>query len=187
MKYLFIFIIIKITILFSFNLFAKNGPVTDLNLPRFVSLKSSDVNLRVGPSTNYPILIKYIQNNLPVEIIDEFDVWRKTKDYDNNIGWIHKSLIKGDRFGLVNHNLTLKKNIYNRPKGKIIGIIYKNNIIKLEKCLINWCYINHKKIEGWISKEHIWGVYPKEKYNLGFMQPLINQYWKILESSWFNQ
>ena len=79
MKYLFIFIIIKITILFSFNLFAKNGPVTDLNLPRFVSLKSSDVNLRVGPSTNYPILIKYIQNNLPVEIRSDItpETWTK--------------------------------------------------------------------------------------------------------------
>ena len=60
-----------------FDIYAKQGPVTNLQLPRFVSLKSNDVNLRVGPSVNYPIELKYTQNNLPVEIIDEFDVWRK--------------------------------------------------------------------------------------------------------------
>ena len=79
------------------NLYANKGPVTNLDMPRFVSLKSNDVNLRVGPSVNYPIELKYTQNNLPVEIIDEFDVWRKVKDYTNNTGWLHKSLLKGDR------------------------------------------------------------------------------------------
>ena len=74
----------------------KKGPVTNLGLPRFVSLKSDDVNLRVGPSMNYPIELKYTQNDLPIEVIDEYDVWRKVKDHENNIGWLHKeSLIKG--------------------------------------------------------------------------------------------
>ena len=65
------------------NLYANKAPVTNLEMPRFVSLKSNDVNLRVGPSVNYPIELKYTQNNLPVEIIDEFDVWRKIKDSEN--------------------------------------------------------------------------------------------------------
>ena len=86
------------------NLYAKKGTVTNLELPRFVSLKSNDVNLRVGPSINYPIELKYIQINLPVEIIDEFDVWRKIKDQQDNQGWLHKSLIKGDRFVLTINN-----------------------------------------------------------------------------------
>ena len=69
--------------LISFNLYAKTGSVTGLEIPRFVSLKSNDVNLRVGPSTNYPIALKYISENLPVEIIDEFDVWRKAREKKN--------------------------------------------------------------------------------------------------------
>ena len=87
--------------LFNLKLYAETGLVTGLKIPRFVSLKSNDVNLRVGPSINYPIDIKYIQKNLPIEIIDEFDVWRKIKDHEKNIGWLHKSLIKGDRFVLT--------------------------------------------------------------------------------------
>ena len=69
----------KLTILifilcFSFNLYGKTGSVTGLDIPRFVSLKSDDANIRVGPSVNYPIKLKYVFQNLPLEIIDEFDV-----------------------------------------------------------------------------------------------------------------
>ena len=66
----------------SLNIYANTGSVTGFELPRFVSLKSNDVNLRVGPSINYPIKLKYIKKNLPVEVIDEHNVWRKIKDHD---------------------------------------------------------------------------------------------------------
>ncbi len=173
---------IIIFIFFSLNIYAETGSVTGFELPRFVSLKSNDVNLRVGPSINYPIKIKYIQKNLPVQIIDEFDVWRKIQDHKNNIGWIHKGLIKGDRFILTINKNENVKNIYNRPNGKIVGIIKSNNILNLEHCLVDWCYISHIDISGWISKDFIWGIYKDEIYNKSIYQPIINQYWKFLES-----
>ena len=179
-----------ITILFTiicFDIYAKKGPVTNLQLPRFVSLKSNDVNLRVGPSVNYPIELKYTQNNLPLEIIDEFDVWRKIKDSENNIGWLHKSLIKGERFVLTVNKNNYVKSIYNRPNGNQIGMVEKNNILRLESCLQNWCLVSHQKIRGWLSKEFIWGVYESEVYNQSLFQPIINQYWRVLESKLFNQ
>ena len=169
--------------LLSVNLYAKKGPVTNLNLPRFVSLKSNDVNLRVGPSINYPIEITYIQENLPIEVIDEFDVWRKIKDHKDNVGWLHKSLIKGERFILTINQKENKKNIFNRPKGQIIGIVENNNILRLESCLINWCYVSHKNIKGWISKNYIWGVYQNEVYNKKFYQSIINQYYSSTRCS----
>ena len=180
---------ILITILFTIlclDIYAKKGPVTNLELPRFVSLKSNDVNLRVGPSVNYPIELKYTQINLPVEIIDEFDVWRKIKDNENNIGWLHKSLIKGDRFVLTVDKKNVTKIIYSRPNGNQIGMVEKNNILSLESCLKNWCLVSHQKIRGWLSKEYIWGVYETEVYNQSLFQPIINQYWKVLDSKFFN-
>ena len=179
-----------ITFLFTlicFDIYAKKGPVTNLQLPRFVSLKSNDVNLRVGPSVNYPIELKYIQNNLPVEIIDEFDVWRKIKDSENNIGWLHKSLLKGNRFVLTVNKKNSTKNIYDRPNGNQIGIVEKNNILKLESCLKNWCLVSHKEIRGWLSKDFVWGVYATEVYNQSLFQPIINQYWKVLDSKFFSK
>ena len=178
----------KILITFLFvlicsNLYGKKGPVTNLQLPRFVSLKSDNVNLRIGPSLNYPLVLKYTQKNLPIEVIDEFDVWRKVKDHENNIGWLHKSLIAGERFILTINKNQFIKNIYNRPNGKVIGIVKQNNILNLERCLIHWCLISHRDIKGWLSKEFIWGVYESEVYNKRFYQPIINQYWKILDSN----
>ena len=177
----------KIILIFSFflslNLYAKKGTVTGFDIPRFVSLKSNEINLRVGPSENYPINIKYIKKNLPIEIIGEFDVWRKVRDHEGNIGWIKKGLLKGDRYiltGITNNDVK----IFNRPNGNKIGIIKKNNILRLEKCLEKWCYIFHQDIKGWLSKNDIWGVYQKELYNIKFYQPLFNQYWKILDHNW---
>ena len=179
-------ILLIVNLLISFNLFAEVGKITGLDIPRFVSLKSDDVNLRVGPSVNYPIELNYVQKNLPVEIIDEFDVWRKVKDHHKNIGWLHKSLIKGDRFVLT-INKNKKKNIYKRPNGQIIGQVSINNIFSLKSCLTNWCLVSNKDIKGWVSKDFIWGVYKYEIYNQNFFQPLINQYWKVLDSKFISE
>jgi len=173
-------ILFIVFILLSFELWAQQiGQVTGLNIPRYVSLKSNDVNLRVGPSINYPILIKYIQKNLPVEIIDEHSVWRQIKDYNNKIGWIHKSLLKGERYVIIRANSNLKYNVFNRPNGDPIGRIEKNNIAVLLKCLENWCFIEKKNLGGWILKSKIWGTYEGEIYKKSFLQPLITFYWKI--------
>ena len=170
----------------SLNLYGKTGSVTGLDIPRFVSLKSDDANIRVGPSVNYPIKLKYVYQNLPLEIIDEFDVWRKSRDHEGNIGWVHKSLIKGDRFILVNYNTNKDVKLYNIPNGKIIGIIKKNNILDLNLCILNWCKVTQNKFSGWLLKKNIWGVYDNEIYNVKFYQPLVNQYWKILNSRFLN-
>ena len=183
------FYMFKVILIFSFlvslNLYGEKGPVTGYDIPRFVSLKSNEVNLRVGPSINYPINLKYTKKNLPIEIIDEFDVWRKIRDHENNIGWIKKGLLKGDRYVLTGLNNEDVK-ILNHPGGKQIGVIQKNNILILNKCLKNWCYIYHADIQGWATKNGIWGIYKKEIYNIKFYQPIINQYWKILNSRLLN-
>ena len=179
-------IILILILCFNFNLYGKTGSVTGLDIPRFVSLKSDDANIRVGPSVNYPIKLKYVFQNLPLEIIDEFDVWRKSRDHEGNIGWVHKSLIKGDRFILVNYNTNKDVKLYNIPNGKIIGIIKKNNILDLNLCILNWCKVSQNKFSGWLLKKNIWGVYDTEIYNVKFYQPLVNQYWKILHSRLLN-
>ena len=178
-------IIVVFFVCISFNSYGKTGSVTGLDIPRFISLKSNDVNLRVGPSTNYPIRLKYITQNLPVEIIDEFDVWRQARDHNGTIGWLHKSLIKGERYILTGYKNEKEINLYNRPNGKIIGIIKKNNILDLKMCIINWCKVSQNKIKGWLLKKNIWGVHDFEIYNTKFYQPIINQYWKILNSKIF--
>ena len=164
----------------SLNLYASDiGSETGYKIPRFVSLKSNDANLRKGPSTNYPIVLKYTTNNLPIEIIDEYGQWRKIIDIDGNQGWLHKILIKGDRFAIINQKYNSLLQIKNKPQGRVIGTIGKNNIVKINKCFLDWCSISHKNRQGWVEKINLWGVYKYEKINIPFYQPLLNQLWKI--------
>ncbi len=175
----------KITIVIYFIFFnytllkAENiGSSTGYKVPRYVSLKSNDINLRIGSSKNYPIKLKYTKENFPVEIIEENQNWRKTIDFEGNVGWIHKSLIKGDRYALIIDSKKMVM-IYNKPKGKIIGEIGKYNIVRLKTCMEKWCLISIKDSKGWVNKKKLWGVYLNEKFNIPFYQPLINQLWKI--------
>ena len=110
---------------------ADIGKETGLEIPRYVSLKSNDANIRVGPSKNYPIEIKFIKKNYPLKVLEEYEDWRKVEDFQKNFGWIHKSLISGIRTGIVlsNDNKTIK--LLNTLNGNIIGEIGSGNIVKI--------------------------------------------------------
>jgi SH3-like domain-containing protein len=76
------------------------GP-SGLPLPRFVSLRANRVNLRVGPGTNYAVEWMYLKSGLPMEIIQEYDNWRRVRDADGAEGWINQSLLSGNRTAVV--------------------------------------------------------------------------------------
>ena len=133
----------------------------------------------MGPSTNYPILIKYIQKNIPVEIIQEHKNWRKIVDYNKNTGWIKRNLLKGDRFAIIKETLNDVSYIYINPIGFKIGEIKKNNIVRVNKCRMSWCYISYEKKHGWIPKKNLWGVYKEETYNSGRFEFIEDYYWQI--------
>ena len=172
-------LIIFIILIISFSKLANAeiGSVTGLELPRFISLKTNDANIRVGPSKNYPILIKYIKNNFPLEVIEEHDQWRKVRDFKNHIGWIHKSLISGKRTGILISKENYKIEIFNTTDGYIIGSIGYGNIVSIHKCKIDWCLISIENFKGWVSKKNIWGVNQNETFKLSYLQNIQDLYW----------
>ena len=149
-------------IIFSKVCNADIGKETGLEIPRYVSLKSSDANIRVGPSMNYPIKIKYIIKNYPLKVLEEYEEWRKVEDFKNNIGWIHKSLISGTRTGIVlskdNNNIEL----FNTLDGNSIGKMGNGNIVFIKKCKKDWCLVSKENFKGWMNKRFIWGVKKKK-------------------------
>ena len=157
---------------------ADTGKETGLEIPRYVSLKSNDANIRVGPSMNYPIVIKYILKNYPLKVLEEYEEWRKVEDFKKNIGWIHRSLISGSRTGIILSNDNKNIKLLNTLDGDIIGEIGKGNIVNLEKCKINWCLVSAKNSKGWIDKKYIWGVKEKEIMKINFLQTFEDLYWK---------
>jgi len=155
------------------------GQVTKYKIPRFVSLKSDDVNLRIGSSTNYPIILKYVIKNMPVEITDEYERWRKIRDREGNEGWIYGDLLKGDRFAIIIKNNKSKIYVFSKPDGVPIGEIGKLNIVKIKVCLKKWCKIQFNSHKGWMNKKNLWGIYENETINVPFYQPLIKLTWRI--------
>ena len=175
-----IFIIFCYLAIINFSAESKNiGSETGFKIPRFVSLKSNDVNLRIGSGLNYPLVLNYKKKHLPVEIIDEYDSWRQIVDIDGNTGWIHKNLLKGDRFGIIYKTNDTGIKIFNKPNGLDIASIGDRNIVSIEVCLNSWCKIKFDKIKGWIQKKNLWGVYEKEEFNIPIYQIIIDQVWKI--------
>ena len=73
------------------------GSETKLPIPRFVSLRSNEVNLRTGPGTIYPVEWVFVRRGLPVEVVAEFDVWRRIRDWQGTMGWVHQSMLDGRR------------------------------------------------------------------------------------------
>src|SRR6266478_10135737 len=70
-------------------------------LPRFVSLRSDQVNLRVGPGENYPIAWVLTRKEMPVEIVREFQHWRLIRDWQGTEGWVHERMVTGKRGVIV--------------------------------------------------------------------------------------
>ena len=173
-------IIILLIINFSSANAESIGQSTGFKLPRFVSTKSGESNLRIGADMDYPIQLTYTIKNFPLEIIDEYEIWRKIVDIDGNQGWMHKSLLQGNIYGVIKTTHDQPTQIYNKPEGIVIGKIGNRNIVKINKCFSSWCHISFNKYKGWINKLNIWGVYTNEEFNMPLYQFIINMYWKII-------
>ncbi len=136
-----------------------------LEIPRFVSLKKNKVFVRTGPALRYPIKWVYKRGGQPVEIVQEFDTWRKVKDVDGEEGWIHQSLISGRRTGVVASKDSVA--MFKKPNeaSKTLALIEPENIVRLESCADTWCAVEIKGFSGYLKRNFIWGVYENEKFD----------------------
>lgn len=161
-RHRFFVLLLIINFIFSWKLFAENfestlGKETGLDIPRYVSLKVSEANMRRGPSLDHKIDWVYKRKNLPIKIIGEFGHWRKVEDFEGQTGWMFKSLFSGKRYVIVIREETLLRN-KNKPEGLGKAILKKNVIAKAKKCDLLWCLVGIKKLNGWVLKSDIWGV-----------------------------
>jgi SH3-like domain-containing protein len=135
--------------------------------PYYASLKSDRVNSHCGPGKNYKIVFEYIQRGVPVAVVAQYDHWRKIKDPDGAAGWIHKSLLSPKRFVISVCELSPLVSETN-DSGRLIAKIKKNVVMELVSVRGNWCHVRLSydagKYEGWIKKEHVFGVFKNETW-----------------------
>ena len=122
----------------------------------FLTLRYNKVNLRQGPSRDYPIKIFYKKKFLPVLIQDKSDNFRKIRDHENNTGWIHVSQLSKKKAAIViDEELIMFKNptIYSKP----LVLLKKGRLTQILKCKEIWCKAKSDKYKGWLKKDSLWG------------------------------
>jgi SH3-like domain-containing protein len=141
---------------------SKPNP-SGLTIPRWVSIRAGEVNMRTGPGARYPIDWVLQQRRLPVEVVGEFENWRKVRARDDTIGWVHKSMLSGKRMASV---AVARARILNGPNSKalVTAFVEEGVIVRLDGCEPEWCHvsINSHDVEGWIPRAALWGLHPGE-------------------------
>lgn len=143
---------------------AARGPVTNLPLPRFVSLKAGTANVRRGPSTTHRIDWVFTRSGMPLEVLGEYEHWRRVRDHDGFGGWVHFTLLTGARSGLVttDHAPLYARSDTSAPMN---AQLEAGVIVALDKCGRDWCRGKAGGTRGWVRKADIWGVGADEQFD----------------------
>lgn len=133
------------------------GPVTNLPLPRFVSMKASEGNVRRGPSLTHRIDWVFKRRDLPLEITAEHGHWRRVRDRDGAGGWVHYSLLSGTRTVIIEAEMA---DLHARPDSAAMTVarLELGVVARIDACAPDWCRIQTGGYRGWTRKEHLWGV-----------------------------
>ena len=136
---------------------AKKGKLVQ----RFASIRANDVNVRAGQGVRYPVKWKFVQRHAPVEVIAQYDTWRKIRDWEGGEGWVHRAMLEYKRSLILTG---VQKTMRRRPSDSAPAIarLSTKMIVLVKRCDLDWCYVSAHDHEGWISRKGLWGLYPKE-------------------------
>jgi SH3-like domain-containing protein len=144
------------------------GQVSGLPLPRFASLRSDQVNMRVGPNTTFPIEWTFQRRDLPVQIIGEFQHWRRVRDVDGAEGWVHQSTLAGRRTVLVrpatgSPEVTLRRRA--EPDADPVARLRPGVIARIRECEAGsaWCEVQAAGHRGYLRRGEVWGIGAEEE------------------------
>ncbi|SMO85083.1 SH3 domain-containing protein [Ruegeria faecimaris] len=139
----------------------KRGQVTNLPLPRYVSMKAAEGNVRRGPSLSHRIDWVFKRRGMPLQVTAEYGNWRKVQDRDGAGGWVHYALLSGVRTVLIESDLLP---VYSNPdpNSQVSARFETGVVARLGTCTIEWCRISAGGYRGWALKSNLWGVDPSE-------------------------
>lgn len=130
-------------------------------VPRFASIKASEANVRTGPGERYPVRWTYVQAGLPVEIIAEWEPWRKIRDWDGQEGWVHRALLTAKRRVIVNGETRTLYRRADRSSPPVV-LLQPGIVADIEDCDPEWCRVEVRNYRGWLRRDEVWGLYPDE-------------------------
>ena len=143
-------------IIFFILIFIFNSNLFAIENTYFLMLKNKKVNVRYGPSFDYPIKFIYHKKFLPVEVIDKKENFRRTIDHKKNSGWIHISQLKKSKSLIILEDKILfkKSSKFSKPLAKL----KKGRLVIVKKCKSKWCKVKVENYTGWVNiKKNVWG------------------------------
>lgn len=145
------------------------GAYSKLALPRFVSLKSGRVNLRVGPGRDYAVSWLYLKPGLPVEVVQEYELWRRVRDSEGTEGWVYHSLLSGERTAIAapwlkGKSTTIDMHNSAGESATLVAKLEPGVITSVRECGLGWCEVEVSGRKGYVHQHEIWGVYPDERF-----------------------
>lgn len=129
-----------------------------LDVPRWVSLKSSQVRARQGPGLDYRILWEYRAAGLPVQVIAETREWRKICDHEGAVAWIHRTVASGRRGALNPSDQPLSLRAGRSETAPVRARLSPRSVTGLEDCEDGWCRLRAGKLRGWVPAGSIFGA-----------------------------
>ena len=144
------------------NAATEQGTVTGLPLPRYVSVRADEVNVRTGPGVRYPIDWVFVRENMPVEVVAEFETWRQIRDWQGVTGWVHRSMLSGKRTVMVTPDMiTVRRDAdANSPP---VARAEQGVVGGLDTCRDGWCRVTVGGVVGWAPRNALWGATPGEE------------------------
>jgi SH3-like domain-containing protein len=135
-----------------------------LPLPRFATLKSDEVNVRTGPGSRYPIDWVFKRKGMPVEIVAEYENFRKIRDWQGASGWVYQGLLTGKRSFIIPSRVA---NLYKTPaaSAEVVAKLEPEVMGEISSCQGDWCRVKVSSVSGWLQRTEIWGVYKSEPVN----------------------
>ena len=139
------------------------GMAAGLPLPRFASLRSEPINLRTGPGVRYPVDWVYVRRTLPIEIIAEFDTWRRVRDPEGVEGWVHQTMLSGRRTAVVKGDAQPIRRAADETS-PLAATLEPGVIVSLQRCptAAEYCRVEVDGYQGWIRRDALWGLLPDE-------------------------
>lgn len=168
-------LLVALLLLLPFPVAAQDNP-SGLPLPRFVTTRSTPINVRVGPGTRYEVAWVYVKAGTPVEIVQEFDTWRKIRDFDGSEGWVHQNLLSGKRAGLVRPDGSEQVALLAGPSADsgVRAYLSPGFHVDISECDGAWCEVSatdHPEngrpavYSGYLPQADLWGVYENEQFD----------------------
>ena len=131
---------------------------TGLEVPRWVSLKSSHVRARQGPGLDYRILWEYRAAGLPVQVIAETREWRKICDPEHGVAWINRSVASGRRGAYNDNAAEVVVRAGRSATSDVRARFSPHSVVPLDECKDGWCRLRSHKLKGWVAEGSVFGT-----------------------------